>query len=156
MDPRVKTPSADLVQQFKLSKELYDHWLTLAMATEKISAIRTQLSELRATAKEAELRTQIDAVNEKLQSLAGGGENRRPDPASRLNVASATTRLRTLLNILQEVDAAPTPQATAAIADLAKDLQSLRERWQAIRAEEISALNQKVKAAGLAIIDVPQ
>jgi len=63
MDPRVKTASAELVQQFKLSNELYHQWLSLAAATEKISAIRTQLSELRAKAKADELRTQIDAVS---------------------------------------------------------------------------------------------
>ena len=154
MDPRVKTPSADLAQQFKLSKTLYDEWLTLAVVADKINSIRTQLSDLRGKAKEGELRTLIDAVSEKLQSVGGGAESRRPDPASRLSISTALTRVRAVFNILQEADVAPTPQATAAIADLRKDSQSLGERWQAIRSEDIPALNQKLQAAGLAAIEV--
>jgi len=151
MDPRVKTPAADLVQQFKLSKQLYDEWLSLGAATEKITGISKRLSELR----EARSDFSNDAIllEIKLRGLLGGGENRRPDPASTVSLTSTTTRVRTLFNILQEVDVAPTPQATVAIADVAKDAQSLLERWQAIRTGEIEALNQKLKSAGLAPID---
>jgi hypothetical protein len=155
MDPRVKAPLAELAQQFKYSKELYDKWVSLTTATARISALRGRLTELRGKTKEDGLRSQIDALNEKLQLLAGGGENRRPDPASSLNLASALARVRTLFNILQEVDVAPTPQAATAIADVEKDTRSLTERWEVIRSADVPALNQKLKAGGLPAIDTP-
>jgi ribosomal protein S15P/S13E len=153
MDPRVKTSSNELLEQFRLSRRLYEQWLGLAAATDRISAVRSELSDRREKAKDPELRTQIDSLIEKLQSLSGGVEGRRPDPASRLSLASATNRVRTLFNILQEADVAPTPQAIAAIADVAKDIKTLTERWQAIRDGEITAANQQLKAAGLGPID---
>jgi hypothetical protein len=156
MDPRVKTPGGDLEQQFKLSKELYDQWMSLTAVTAGVSAMRIRLSDLREKTKEDELRLQIDTVIEKLQSLAGGGENRRAVPAGAQNVASVLARVRALFNILQEVDVAPTPQAMAAIADVGKEIRLITERWEAIHSKDISTLNQKLKTVGLPVIDVPR
>ena len=156
MDPRVKTPGADLEQQFKLAKQLYDQWISLTAVTAGVSATRTQLSDLREKTKEEALRAQLEALIEKLQSLAGGGENRRPDPAGRQSLATTLARVRALFNILQEADVAPTPQAMAAVAEVAKDIQLLTERWDAIRLKDISTLNQKLTTLGLPVIDVPR
>ena len=121
--------------------------------TEKIVAVRSRLTDLQAKTREEALRKQIDALQEKLQSLNGGGVNRRPDPAATLSVASTLTKVRTLFNILQEADVAPTPQVMAAVAAAQKDSQSLAARWQVILAEDLPGLNQKLQAAGLATID---
>jgi hypothetical protein len=60
------------------------------------------------------------------------------------------TRMLALLNVLQETDDAPTTQATAAVAELEQGLAPLMQRWQNIKADDVVALNQKLKAAGLA------
>ena len=36
MDPRVKTSPADLAEQFRLSKQLYDEWLALNSISERV------------------------------------------------------------------------------------------------------------------------
>jgi photosystem II stability/assembly factor-like uncharacterized protein len=140
MDPRVKTPLRDLSEQFRLSKQLYDQWLTFDTVTTKVATMRKQLASLRATAKSEDVKTRIDALNEKLDALAGS-ETRRPDAATKLTTQSALTRLKTLFGILQDVDLAPTPQAVLAIVALQKDSQTLMTQWKAIE-QDFAALNR--------------
>ncbi len=141
MDPRVKTPVRDLAEQFRLSKLLYDQWLSFDDVTTKVTAIRKQLASLRATAKTEDVKARIDALNQKLDGLVGP-ETRRPDAAAKLTTQSATARLKTLFGILQDVDLAPTPQVVAAVAELQKDAQVLMGQWQAMQ-QEVSKLNDR-------------
>ncbi|HMF55381.1 MAG TPA: hypothetical protein VK619_03390, partial [Pyrinomonadaceae bacterium] len=71
---------------------------------------------------------------------------RRPGTAPSLSVL---TRLQTLFNVIQEVDAAPTPSVTAAVADVLRDSQTLIERWRTIQSQDIPALNRMLQDAGL-------
>jgi hypothetical protein len=158
MDPRVKVSTSDLAEQFRLSKQLYDEWLRLASISEKVSLIRGQLTDLRPRAPEGDVKTHIDALSERLQALAGPGG---PGPAgpggsggsARLTLTTASARVRTLFIILKDVDAAPTPQAAAAVVDIQRDLQSLNEGWEAIRLQDVPALNQELRAAGLPALE---
>jgi photosystem II stability/assembly factor-like uncharacterized protein len=164
MDPRVKTPRADLAEQFRLSKQLYDERLALASITETVRAIRQQLADLRSHAPEGEVRDHIDSLNEKLQTLAGGGGPGGPGGGGgggrgaaapgRNTVATVAARAGTLFGIAEAVDAMPTPQVAAAIADALKDSAALRESWQAILSQEIPALNQQLRSSGLPPIEV--
>ncbi|HVS82522.1 MAG TPA: hypothetical protein VHE60_12395 [Pyrinomonadaceae bacterium] len=162
MDPRLKTPTAVLADQFRLSKQLYDQWLALASITESVRAIRGRLTDLRTRAPEGDVKTQLNALSEKLQALAGaggpgpGGPAGAAGAAGRLTVASATARVRTLFNLVEEFDAAPTPQAVAAKTEVLKDSRSLQESWQAITSQDIPALNERLRAAGLPEIEIPK
>ena len=153
MDPRIKTPAGDLAEQFRLSKQLYDEWLTFSSIADQVRPIRTQLADRRSRATGDDLKAHIDALNEKLSAF-GGPESRRPAPAAALTIPSATARLRTLFTIIQDVDVAPTPRVVAAVVELQTDAQLLRVRWQAIRSQDISALNQELQAAGLPPVNV--
>ena len=153
MDPRVKATNGDLAEQFRLAKELYDQWFAFSAITDQTKAIKSRLADLRSRAKTDDLRTHIDALDEKLTALVGV-ENRRPDPASKLTIQSATAKVRTLFSIIQDVDAAPTPQARAAVVDSQTDASLLLERWQAIRSQDISGLNQELQTAGLTVVNV--
>jgi hypothetical protein len=53
-----------------------------------------------------------------------------------------------LLEILQGADAEPTTQATAAVAEVKKQLDGLISRWAEIRRKDLVELNNKLKAAG--------
>jgi photosystem II stability/assembly factor-like uncharacterized protein len=161
MDPRLRTATAELAEQFRLSKQLYDQWLALASITENVRAIRARLTDLRARVPEGELKTNLEALSGKLQALAGGGGGAGPGggqggAAGRLTVASATTRVRTLFNLVEEIDAAPTPQAATAAPDVLKDSRSLQESWQAIVSQDLPKLNQALLAAGLPAIESPK
>src|SRR5882762_5141107 len=73
MDPRVKTSNADLAEQFRLSKQLYDEWLALNSISESVRRIRGQIAELRPRVPEGDLKTHLNALSEKLQALTGAG-----------------------------------------------------------------------------------
>ena len=46
MDPRVRTSNADLREQFKLSKQLYDEWLKLDSISMSLRRVREQIAQL--------------------------------------------------------------------------------------------------------------
>ena len=157
MDPRVKTSNADLAEQFKLSKQLYDEWLALNSISEQVRRIRGQITEMRPRVSDANLKAKVDAFAEKLQSVAGaggGGFGGGGSAAGRVTVASATGRIRTLFNLIEEVDLAPTPQVAAAVPDVLKDSRAVQESWRTLSSQDIAALNQELKAAGLPPIEL--
>ena len=160
MDPRLQmrpdglaAPDAYLAQQFKLSKQVYDEWLTLNSISAEVRSARAKLTEQRTKIPDGDLRKRVDAVNEKLQALAGSagppGGGGPPAGGSAVTLASATARLRTLLNIFEGVDAMPTTQAASAVVDAVKDAKSASESWNVIKNQDLSPLNHELKAAGL-------
>ena len=156
MDPRVKTSMSDLAEQFRLSKLFYDQWLALAAIAESARPIRGQLVELRPRIPE-DLKQRFEALNEKFQAFGGGGGPGQGVPAAagaRATVISVTARLRTLFNVVDGVDAAPTPQVKAAAEDVFKDARSLQESWQVMKSQDIPAINQELKAKGLPVITI--
>jgi hypothetical protein len=150
MDPRVKTPAAGLEQQARLSQELYNQLLTLAPAAEQANEVRRQLRELQKKA-QGEVLAAVNALDQKVQTLAGGGGGgRRPGPATEGPTLSGTrARYLSLLNIFQEADVAPTTQGAGAAADLERQLPPLLKNWQAIASQDIPALNGQLKQANL-------
>jgi hypothetical protein len=156
MDPRVKTSAADLAEQFRLSKQVYDEWIALNSISENIRRIRGQLVDLRPRAPEGDLKTHINALEEKLQVLAGagGGPGGVAGAVATTSIASTSGRVRTLFNLIEDVDLAPTPQAAAAVPEVVKDSRALQTSWQVIKSQDIPALNQELRAAGLPIIEL--
>jgi hypothetical protein len=99
------------------------------------------------------MKTRIDALSAKLDVLAGV-EGGRPDPAGKPTIRSATTKLTTLFSVMQDVDAAPTPSVVIAVAQLQTDAQLLITQWEVISSQDIPALNQELRAAGLPQLDL--
>jgi len=159
MDPRVKTPTADLAEQYKVSKQLYDEWLALNSISDQARKVRGQITELRPRVSDANLKARVDAFAEKLQGFGGGGGGfggggGGGGGAARVTVTSTTGRIRTLFNLIEEVDLAPTPQVSAAVPDVVKDSRALQESWRSVNSQDIPALNQELKAAGLPVISL--
>jgi len=151
MDPRVKTPAADLSRQFELSRQLYEDRLRLEPVNNRVGSLGAELADLRARAgAQVEVAKQIDALVQKLQELAGAA-NRRPGAPLNLSVL---TRLQTLFEIIQDVDAAPTAQVAGAAADLRRETGTLLERWRAIESQDIPALNRQLRDAGLPALEM--
>ncbi|HEX3154906.1 MAG TPA: hypothetical protein VHV32_09790, partial [Candidatus Angelobacter sp.] len=79
-----------------------------------------------------------------------GGATRRPGAgAEPPTLGGLKTKFLTLFGVLQEADVAPSTQAAAAVANLQKQLPPLMERWRAMQAQDIPALNQQLKGANL-------
>ena len=155
MDPRVKTSNADLLEQFKLSKQLYDQWLKLDSISVSLRRVRQQITELRTRAPAGDLKTHIAALAEKLQSLStpggpGGGGAAGAGPRT---LGGASGRVRTLFNLIQSVDVAPTSQVVAAVPEVLQDSRAVQENWQ-MTSQEIATLNRELRTAGLPEIDL--
>ena len=148
MDPRVKTPLAGLQQQFKLSHDLYTQLLTLSPAAEQASALRKQLKDLQPKAT-GEALAAIKALDQKLQALAGGATRRPGAGTEPPTLGGLKTKFLTLFGVFQEADVVPSTQAAAAVADLQKQLPPLMDRWNAMKSQDIPALNQQLKGANL-------
>ena len=135
--------------------------LVLASISENVRTIRGRLTDLRPRVPDGNLKTHVDALSEKLQQLAGGGGpggfgGGGGGAGARLTVASASGRIRTLFNAIEEVDLPPNPQTVAATSDVMKDARTLQENWEALKTKDIPALNQELRAAGLPAIDLPK
>jgi hypothetical protein len=109
MEPRVKTTSVDLQQQFALSKELYDEIVTLSGARERIRALRPRLHDNAALRKQA-----VELSGEAAEDDEEAPPSAAPDLET---ISSLLQSLRATLRLLQESDEAPTTQAAAAAED---------------------------------------
>jgi photosystem II stability/assembly factor-like uncharacterized protein len=147
MDPRVRTPLADLTQQFGLSKQLYDDILTAAKCLDEARSVRKQIEQKKASAGPGATADSLDAFDKKVVAIAGGGGSGRgrfapaggPD-----TIASVQGALSGLLRVVQGADLAPTPQAVAAAADRRKAFAALMEQWRALK-QEAAALDIPLK-----------
>jgi hypothetical protein len=148
MDPRVKTPPAGVQEQFKLSNDLYTQLLTLSPAVEQAGDLRKQLKDLQAKANGDTL-TAVKALDQKLQALTGGVARRPGAGTEQPTLGGLRTRYLTLFGILQEADVTPSTQASAAITELQKQLPPLMQRWSAVKAQDLPALNKQLKDANL-------
>jgi hypothetical protein len=150
MDPRVKTPNADLRQQFQYSKQAYDNALKLSLAMNQATALRAQLKDRKQQAGQSAAGEAIDAFSKKLDAVAGEGGGRRgrgaPQPDS---LGSVRGSLLTLMGILQDADVAPTTQTVATISEIEKKVPTVLQSWQAFQQQDIPALNQQLRAANL-------
>jgi hypothetical protein len=148
MDPRVKTPLAGLQQQFKLSNDLYTELLALSPAVEQATGARKQIKELQSHTR-GETLAAVNALDQKLQGLAGGVARRPGAGAEPPSLGGLRTRFLTLFGVLQEADVTPSTQATAAVTELLGQLPPLMQRWNQIKSQDIPALNRQLKGASL-------
>jgi hypothetical protein len=154
MDPRVKTSNADLLQQFKLSKQLYDEWLKLDAISQSLRRVRQQITELQTRVPAGDLKGHVDLLTEKLQSFStsGGPVGGGAAGVGSRTPASASGRLRTLFNVIQNVDLAPTSQVVEAVPGVLEDSRVVQDNWQGLKSQDIAALNRELRAAGLSEI----
>jgi hypothetical protein len=112
MDPRVKTPTEALAEQFRLATKV------AAMMNEAYEAIQ-QVRTLR--------KANNDAIRKRAAELEGTEEG---DGLTRLS-----SGLQGLLTILDGADAPPTTQAVAAVGQMEKSLRELLARWKELKAQ---------------------
>src|SRR5207237_7581917 len=145
MDPRVKTPGADLQEQFDLSWKLYQLRLKLAPIGKKFDDVAEQLTKLKAQAAErGDITQQLEAFAQTLMKF--GPPHPRPGAPPSLFVLESTTRL---FNEIEGADAAPTAAVKTAVADLDAKVEPMMNAWQKLIESDLTAWNQQLKQAGL-------
>jgi hypothetical protein len=159
MDPRVKTPPAGIEEQFRLSKNLYDGIAETFTALEQLGSIRAQVKALRERAGQGDASRVLSAFDKKAEALEGaGGRGFRggfgPRGGGQDTLAGISRSLSMLMGLLQGADAAPTPQAVAAVADSLKALGDLMARWNELKTRDLANLNAQLKEADLPAVEV--
>jgi photosystem II stability/assembly factor-like uncharacterized protein len=169
MDPRVKTPASGLLQQFEMSKAMYDGVIESQAASQKVRAIRDQVKGIQEKGGEglaavAEALAEFDKKAEALAGAAGGFGGRGgmggPRPGGggsgdrQETLAGIGSSLNSLMNLLQGADAAPTTQLAAAVKERRAALHDLMDRYESFMKNDVTALNAVLKEAGLPPITV--
>ncbi len=158
MDPRVHTSMRDLTAQFNASQQVYDDLTASSVAAEQLRSLRAQIKEAQEKAQaQSAAGAALSEMDEKLAALGGAAEQPHgpraaPGPDT-LNSVNGT--LTALLQGLQEADAAPTTQMTAALADRRQALAQLLARWDALKRQDLPGLNGKLRSANLPELKIP-
>jgi photosystem II stability/assembly factor-like uncharacterized protein len=166
MDPRVKTPSAGLTQQFTLSKRLYDGLIQDQRALAQLQELRAHIPGARAAVdrggspERPALREMLDGFDHRLAALEGqavgpgGGRGAGAQGPETLN--SITGGLTQLMALLQGADVTPTTQLVAAVGTRERGLARALRQWRDLSGAELTALNARLRAAGAPPLSVAQ
>ncbi len=150
IDPRVKTSVADLQQQFALSQQVYQNILALQPINDQVEQLRAQIKAQRAKSPAAADTAKLDAFSQKLDAFAGaGGGRRRRGTQQAPTLSSVRGSLFEMFSVLQDADAAPTPQAAQAVPVLTKSTQDLQKQWAEIQKTDLPQLKSQLGIAAL-------
>ncbi len=153
MDPRVKTPAADLEAQFTLAKEVYDGLMQSTAALHQIGVLREQLEARRKQPIVGQAGPSLDA---KLDAIAGPeprGEVGR-GPMGPATLGSVRMQLARMLHSIENADEAPTQAQQEACAIAAKPLPTLLQQWEQLKQTDLKALNDQLRRNHLAVLDL--
>ena len=144
MDPRVKTPAADLERQFADSQRAAQALTRLNAETAKGAAIEKQLSSITAP---------VDAFRQRLTALLGKadlnyGASSTPLDTDTTSLRHLMGKYRALLYALQSADVAPTPEQEAALVNFERTLAATEKQWTAFLDTDLPKLNQQLKREG--------
>jgi hypothetical protein len=154
MDPRVKTPTADLEQQFKLAKSIYDDLLHTTSAMHEISVLREQLE---ARSKQPPVAGAGPSINSKLDAIAGpehGGGGFGRGPAGPPTLASVRGMLARIEHSIESADEAPTAAQFEAYQIAVKPLSGLIDQWRQLKETDLKSLNEELKRQHLALLNL--
>jgi hypothetical protein len=151
LDPRVKTPAADLQKQFDLLMQIRGRVNDMHDAINNMKDLRTQLQALRKrhekNEKAKELLAQADAVEKKLkpieeelyQTKAQSGQDLLNWPIQINN------KLLALAGVVESADTAPTQQSYDVFNYLTGKLDPVMAKWKEVREKDVPALNKKAQ-----------
>jgi hypothetical protein len=142
MDPRVTATAPDLSRQFTLESRLADALQHDLTALQQIRALRGQLGSITAVPA-SQLKPFADAI----AALEGGRAGRRGTSAT--GFAPLNANLTAVYGAVDSADAAPTTQAEQAADAFIRDLQQELTAWQQWQTQQLPALNNVLRQAGL-------
>jgi photosystem II stability/assembly factor-like uncharacterized protein len=153
-DPRVTIPESAYQQQFELARKVEAEGAKLATATGEANRLHAALQKAGKDAN-GELKQSIDALDAKVVAAADITEAPNPynawtfPPNNVQNFRYLGGAFRSLMQAVDGgADAAPSPDAQTGYTKLSGMLDASLQKWSALKANELSALNAKLKAAG--------
>jgi hypothetical protein len=158
MDPRVKTPSADLEEQFTMAKSIYDDSMRATAAIHEITVLHDQL---KARADQAPVASAGNSIESKLDAISGGngrggrgGGGGRGVPAGPANLNTVRLALARIEKEIENADQAPTDAQVEAWHITVQPLAGLLDQWQQLKQTDLKALNWQLEREHLALINL--
>jgi photosystem II stability/assembly factor-like uncharacterized protein len=156
MDPRVKTPQADLVEQFQMAQQIGATQAQVGNALLAADHLHGQLQRLAPRAGDGTpLAAQIAALDRKTVALAGAAPPPGPyegaePPVSAINtLRSLNTALGDVERAVQSADVAPTADAVTALRRDRQAIAKALAQWNEIKSRDLPKLNAALKQANL-------
>jgi photosystem II stability/assembly factor-like uncharacterized protein len=153
-DPRVKTSTADLHQQFDLEKKIADAMHEDYAALQQLRSLRAQLkaakSKVQGSAADAVSR--LDRQAEVLEG-GSGGPGVMPGGVQSQSLASLNAGLAHIFEVVQGADAAPSTQTVRAATEIREGLAAILTRWNEVK-KSSTAVSEQMQSAGLPAIDL--
>jgi photosystem II stability/assembly factor-like uncharacterized protein len=155
IDPRVKTPAADLAQQAAVELRITS---SINRGAETVAAIRALHEELTKLASNSSVADAVSALDKKAQTLMGGqggfGGGRGGAGAAAPSFALIDGEYSAIYGMVDSADVKPTASQMTALAKLDAEFAKLAADWNRMKSQEIPSLNQQLQKAGLAAISV--
>lgn len=146
MDPRIKTPLADLQKQHDMSLSCYENKKLLADKLTNTASLHAQIQKLLANAT-GTLSSALTEMDKKISELENAPGNSREKGFNNIRNAFSS-----IFNILQDTEMPPTTQTVQAYTAAADDLKAANTKWGKLTATELPKLNEALKNAGLALL----
>src|SRR5262249_22365280 len=127
-------------------------------ALNQIKSVRAQFKERAGKVGKGAVGDAVAALDKQAAELEGAAQSGffglPPGGKQPENFSSLNQHFSGLLAAADSADTAPTTQATALFKDLEEALQSLKDRWDKIRQQDLPALNSDLKKAGFDPVDL--
>jgi len=149
MDPRVKSPAAELAKQFAMQTEAVAGMNESFEARTEVKSAREQVKAAMEKVSSAEAKQKLVDFDKKAVALEGAAlpaffgvplTGKQPENLSTLN-----QRFGQILAIADAADAAPTTQTEAVAAELKNALKEVSTRWKELKTADIAVLNQALE-----------
>jgi hypothetical protein len=150
MDPRVKTATSGLQQQFELSNQMYQDLLALQPIIGQVAAVRSKVDAAKAKASPADT-AKYEELSKKLEALTGSGGRRRSAQSESLTGTQGA--LLAVIGMSQEADVAPSTPVVQAAQGAHKSVSALTDRWNEIQKNDVAPLGKQLGIS--AVRDLP-
>ncbi len=131
LDPRVKTPAADLERLAVLSRQMYDAALTVNAAYEEARALVTRLDAVGPTA--AALKAEVEVLAPRPRPAGPGRGFGGGAPTGPPTLDGVSQSLMSAAMSMQEAEVAPTARQIAACDAARVHMQDVMKTWAALR-----------------------
>ena len=148
MDPRVKTPSEGLAQEFRIEARLAGMMTSITQAIEQARSVREQIKKLGGKAS-GPVADAIAALDKKLTAVLGAEGGPRGGGSAEPTLNRANGQIATLYGEVDRADATPTAAQVNAADEVEKSFNALSKQWADLRTTDIPALNRQLRDAKL-------
>lgn len=161
MDPRIKSPLAELQKQFDTTTEIARRQTEISVARGELTQVRSQISKLQTKASgDAGLTSALEALDHKAAAIGGSprsadGDGNESEPREESkSLMTLSGEFGQIASAVNSGDGAPTAEAMKALAEAQSTLAATMARWKTIKREDLRALNAQLKQVGIEPITI--